>query len=166
MQFIYKIIICKKIFHSKNYSLSLSFFLLSSFRSLPSLLFAREARRVSCIFICISRDRNKYENTRAEDKRHDESTSLTDNAYPPMRYPRHIPRSFLTGTIANVIGNASRVPRDSRSSELNALGDSALGQPIASTTSLLAEPMPDRTLSRLYLPVCAHLASVDPASGR
>jgi len=118
------------------------------------------------MYLYLYRDRDKYQNTRAEDKRHDESTSLTGNAYPPMRYPRHVPRSSLTATIANAIGNASRVARDSRSSELNALGDSALARPIASTTPLLVEPMADRTLSRLYLPVCAHLASVDPASGR
>lgn len=67
-------------------------------------------------------------------------------------------------------GNASRVGRRARFAilgELNALGDSAPARPIASTTPLLTEPMADRTLpSRLYLPVRAHLASVDPASGR
>lgn len=168
--------ICKKlyakIFNSKNYSLSFSFFL--SFFSLPSTPFslfplqvAREARRVSYTFICTATETNI--------KILEPKTNVMTNRLrsPVMRIHRcDIPDMFhgrpspLRLRTRSGMRRASRVARDSRSSELNALGDSALARPIASTTPLLVEPMADRTLSRLYLPVCAHLASVDPASGR
>jgi len=105
-------------------------------------------------------------------KAEDESTSLTsNNAYPPVRY---IPYMFLSrreycGRVAVCV--ASRLVslhaiRDSRYTmpplELNAL-EALLGLSLLPRASCRADGRPYTGPGIL---TCAHLAGVDPASGR